>query len=263
MTGNRTHADGTFKAQMDEIDVHDGNYFEVESIDGGKIWTRDDFDRYRKWFEERAKEWSHITMVDATEGGALIRGSKVMTLKRAIAKYCKRDFNVKWHIDRCKKLFTGEGRKIALTHFADSGKKLTEIQKKAKEGLRYYERMEKLLRKPSVTDHELQKVLKKIKKINNYMERDYMAETVMDSLSGIEYTLRPNIYKIHEDRKNELLDVAEQGKIMLCGIVVGTSEIQQLAEETIIPFAKEQQAQAKSGDNKEKAENAKRVTNQR
>lgn len=123
--------------------------------------------------------------------------------------------------------------------------------------------MEKLLRKPSVTDHELQKVLKKIKKINNYMERDYMAETVMDSLSGIEYTLRPNIYKIHEDRKNELLDVAEQGKIMLCGIVVGTSEIEQLAEETIIPFAKDRQAQAKSGDNKEKAENAKRVTNQR
>ena len=29
MTGNRTHADGTFKAQMDEIDVHDVYYFEV------------------------------------------------------------------------------------------------------------------------------------------------------------------------------------------------------------------------------------------
>ncbi len=242
MTGNRTHADGTFQDKMDEIDVKNGGYFEVEAIDGGKIWTRDDFDRYRKWFEECAKEWKHITMVDATEGGALIHGSKVMALKKAIQKYCKKDFNVKWHIDHCKKLFTGEGQKIALTHFLDAEKKLSEIQKKAKEGLRHYERLEKLLKKPSVTDNELQKVLKKIKKINNYMERDYMAETVMDSLCGIEYTLRPSIYKVHEDQKSELLDVAEQGKVMLHGIAVAADEISEIAKKTIVPYAKEQLA---------------------
>lgn len=239
MTGNKTHADGTFQDKMDEIDLHNGGYFEVDAVGGGKIWTRDDFDRYRKWFEEYAKEWKHITMVDATEGGALIRGSKVMTLKKAIQKYCKRDFNVKWHIDHCKKLFTGENRQVALTYFIDSEKKLAEIKKKAKEGLRNYERLEKVLQKPSVTDSELQKILKKIKKTNNYMERDYMAETVMDSLSGIEYTLRPSIYKVHEDRASELLDVAEQGKVMLYGIAVGADEITQLAKETIIRYAEE------------------------
>ena len=114
-----------------------------------------------------------------------------------------------------------------------------EIKKKAKEGLRNYERLEKVLQKPSVTDSELQKILKKIKKTNNYMERDYMAETVMDSLSGIEYTLRPSIYKVHEDRASELLDVAEQGKVMLYGIAVGADEITQLAKETIIRYAEE------------------------
>lgn len=51
MTGNHTHADGTFKDKMDEIDINSGEYFEVESVDGGKVLTRDDFDRYRKWFE--------------------------------------------------------------------------------------------------------------------------------------------------------------------------------------------------------------------
>lgn len=245
MTGNRTHADGTFKDKMDEIDVNSGSYFEVESIDGGKVLTRDDFDRYRKWFEEYAKKWDNITMVDATEGGALIHGSKVMTLKKAIQKYCRKQFNVKWHIDHCKKIFTGEDRNIALDHFKNSEKKLTEVKKKAQEGIRYYERLEKLLKKPTISDQELQKVLKKIKKINNYMERDYMAETVMDSLLGLEYTLRPSIYKTHEDRNSELKDVAEQGKVMLYGITVGADEIAEIAHDTIVKYANEHTTESK------------------
>lgn len=240
MTGNRTHADGTFKDKMDEIDVNSDNYFEVESIDGGKILTRDDFDRYRKWFEEYAQKWNAITMVDATEGGALIHGSKIMTLKKAIQKYCKKDFNVKWHIDHCKRIFTGEDRNIALDYFKNSEKKLAEVKKKAQEGIRYYERLEKLLKKSIISDQELQKVLKRIKKINNYMERDYMAETVMDSLCGLEYTLRPNIYKVNEDRNSELTDVAEQGKVMLYGVAIGADEIATIAHDTIVQYANEQ-----------------------
>lgn len=245
MTGNRTHADGTFKDKMDEIDVNSGSYFEVESIDGGKVLTRDDFERYRKWFEEYAKKWDAITMVDATEGGALIHGSKVMTLKKAIQKYCRKEFNVKWHIDHCKRLFTDENKNIALNYFQNSEKKLAEVKKKAQEGIRYYERLEKLLKKSVVSDAELQKVLKRIKKINNYMERDYMAETVMDSLLGLEYTLRPSIYKTHEDRNSELKDVAGQGKVMLYGITVGTDEIAEIVRDTIVKYANEHKAEPK------------------
>lgn len=238
LTGNRTHADGTFQDKMDEIDTENGGYIEVESIDGGKILTRDDFNLYRKWFEDIVKTWSHVTMVDATEGGALIHGSKVMTLKKAIRKYCQREFNVKWHIDHCKKLFVGEHKKIAFTYFADSEKKLMEVKKRAKDGLRYYERLEKLIKKPSVTDNELQKVLKRIKKINNYIEKDYMAETVMDSLMGLEYVMRSSIYQLQEDRRDELQEVAQQGKLLLYGVTVAADEIAEIANETIIPYAK-------------------------
>jgi hypothetical protein len=240
MTGNRTHADGTFKDKMDEIDQKSGEYFEVESIDGGKVLTRDDFNRYRKWFEKIAQKWQHVKMIDATEGGALIHGSKVMTLKGAIRKYCTREFNVKWHVDHTRKLFNGENRSIALSYFENAPKKLTEVRKKAKDGLHYYEQLEKLLKKPSHTDAQLQGILKKIKKINNYIERDYMAETVMDSLCGLEYTLRPNIYKIYEDQKSELMDVSGQGKLLLYAISVATEEITGIANETIVPYAKKE-----------------------
>ena len=114
-----------------------------------------------------------------------------------------------------------------------------EVKKRAREGLTYYEKLEVLLKKSTVTDAQLQKILKKISKINNYMERDYMAETVMDSLLGVESTLRPNIYKEQDDPKKELMDVAQQGKVMLFGITVGVDEIIEIAKKTIIPYAKE------------------------
>lgn len=239
MTGNRTHADGTFRDKMEEIDLNSGEYFEVEAVDGGTVLTRDDFKLYLDWFEKYIKEWSHITTVDATEGGALIHGSKVMTLKNAIKKYCKREFNVKWHIDHQKKLFEGENREIALKYFEEAGVKLQEVKKKAREGLSYYEKLEKLSKKPAAKDADIKKLLKKIKKINAYMEADYMAVTVADSLKGMEYVLRPLIYQMQEDQKSELADIAEQGKTMLYGTAVAAEELSELADETVIPYAKE------------------------
>lgn len=239
MTGNRTHADGTFQDKMDEIDVNSGQYFEVEAIDGGKVLTRDDFDRYRKWFEEYIEKWNHLTTVDATEGGALIHGSKVMTLKKAIQKYCKREYNVKWHIDHQKKLFRGEDREIALKFFRNAEEKLQEVKKKADQGIRYYDKLEKLAGRRNISDNEVRKLLKRIKKINNYMENDYMATTVMDSLSGLEYTLRPAIYQVKEERSNELQDISGQGRILLEGISIASEEIRGIAADTVVKYARE------------------------
>lgn len=239
MTGNRTHADGTFQDEMDQIDTGSGEYFEVESVDGGKVLTRLDFDLYRKWFEEHFEQWNHVDVVDATEGGALIHGTKIMTLKRAIQKYCVKEFNVKWHISRCKKLFMGNEREKVLNCFEGSGKKLEEVKKRAKEGLEYYEHLEKLIGKVSVSDQELAEVLKQISGINNYMESDYMAQTVMDSLDGVNYTLRPLAYRMREDKSGELLDVAGQGKVLMYAVMVAVDEISGIAEQTIVKYAKE------------------------
>lgn len=253
MTGNKTHADGTFQDKMDNIDVNDGEYFEIESIDGGKVLTRADFKLYLDWFERYVKEWNHITTIDATEGGALIHGTKIMTLKKAIQKYCKREFNVKWHIDRSKKLFTEENREEALQYFISIPEKLREVQKKAKEGLGYYERLEKYVSKHKNSEKELGKILKKIKKINNYMESNYMAQTVMESLAGLNYTLRPSVYQMKEEQEEELMDVAEQGKVLLYGIYVAADEIVQIAEGTIVKYAKEQSLEKKTVKEKNKA----------
>ena len=57
--------------------------------------------------------------------------------------------------------------------------------------------------------------------------------------------------------------MAEHGKIILYAITVGTDEIAELARKTIIPYARERQAEADYVDNKEKIGNAKCATDKR
>lgn len=245
LTGNKTHADGTFQDKMEEIDVKNSDYFEVDAVGGGKVLTRSDFKLYLDWFETRIKEWKNITTIDATEGGALIHGSKVMTLKSAIKKYCKKEFNVKWHIDHSEKLFDGENKEIAVKFIEGIPKKLNEVEKKAKEGLRYYEKLESMGKKSNINDNQVLKLYKRIKKINHYMEQDYMAETVIDSLKGMEYSLRPLVYQTQDTMKDEFSYISEQGKAMMYGVAIGAGEIKKIEEETIGAYVKKLQEREK------------------
>lgn len=241
LTGNKVHVDGAFKNEKCEIDMESGEYLEVESIDGEKIITRNDFKLYLDWFEMIVKAWKNINVIDATEGGALIHGTKVMTLKKAIKKYCVKDFNVKWHIARVPKLLkTKEERDYALKYFEDSVKKLDEVKKKAEEGIEYYDKILKLIKQNSGSQKQFKNTYKKIKKINIFMEKDAMAETVTDSLKGIEYTLRPLIYHVQEDSKNEMEEIAAQGKLMLSAISIGASEIKEIVNDTLMEYVKQQ-----------------------
>lgn len=88
-----THAKGTIFGK-DKIDDKI-RLKAVKGIDGKFVWTRNDYYIYLKWFEKRIEMLpDSIEIIDATEGGALIEGSKVMTFQEALNKYCIEEVNV-------------------------------------------------------------------------------------------------------------------------------------------------------------------------
>ena len=87
-TGESTHAGGTVSAGVNgDVGTTMG-----EGIDGKPVRTRSDWLGYLRWFETTiehiSKEKREIRVIDATEGGALIRGTEVMTFRDAIEKTC-------------------------------------------------------------------------------------------------------------------------------------------------------------------------------
>ena len=66
-----------------------------------------------------------------------------------------------------------------------------------------------------------------------------MAETVMDSLKGIQSVFRPTIYQFRDTKDDELNDIAQQGKLMLMTVYHASEELKTIVEETLAPFTKQ------------------------
>ena len=74
-----------------------------------KVPTRPDFDHYRIWFEDFIARWKNMypnfRVINATEGGAKIKGTEISTLKEAIEKECKIEADVSANIVIAQMLF--------------------------------------------------------------------------------------------------------------------------------------------------------------
>jgi hypothetical protein len=80
-TNNFVHAEGTSRREL--TDTNDLR--KVEDINGNFIYTSRSFDMYRRWIENRIKDENHIEFIDATEGGAKIKGFKVMSIDEVLS----------------------------------------------------------------------------------------------------------------------------------------------------------------------------------
>lgn len=69
----------------------------TEGINGESVRTRRDWEDFRKIFEDMINRCDNINVIDATEGGALIHGTRIMALKDAINIYCTKSYPIdKW-----------------------------------------------------------------------------------------------------------------------------------------------------------------------
>lgn len=77
-----SHADGT----SDKKKLDTTGFVGVESIDGTIVYATNVFIIYRNWIENEIKKHPNIEFIDATEGGAKIAGTKIMSLEDAFKK---------------------------------------------------------------------------------------------------------------------------------------------------------------------------------
>lgn len=79
-TNNQTHSKDTFSKKT----VKSKSLREVEDIYGNPIKTSTNLYIYLRWMQNRMAEEESVVFVDATEGGAKIKGTKIMKLKDTI-----------------------------------------------------------------------------------------------------------------------------------------------------------------------------------
>lgn len=109
-TGGYTHARGTV---YENQRVASEGLIEVPAIGGGKVCTSPALKSFLIRFEELFLQDTGRLIIDATEGGALKRGTQVMKLSEAIDVYCKEMIPVRKVIEERGKGFCFSGRQAS------------------------------------------------------------------------------------------------------------------------------------------------------
>lgn len=217
MTGNKTHADGTFAEKMkeEEFDIKSPNYLEVDAANGGKVITRYDLNRYRIWFEEKIKERELKHVIDATEGGALIHGTTVMTLAEAIAQECKKEVNIPEIIKNIEPCFDQENQKKAVDYLCSLPEKIEKAKLEMRKAKKEYKKLEKLCRQKRFKQQDYIKKCRQVNKLVEDINKKPEAYLMIESLRGMDFAVRSVVMDTESDVQKEGIEVACYGQYML------------------------------------------------
>lgn len=131
LTGNQMYAgDGELLTDSFTRTVVD-----VESVDGGTVKTTLDYYEFIKWFERYMQQYPELKLVDATEGGARLRGAETISFSEAIQKYMITDYNVQKILDCAKPAFTDSQRELVKADLCQEKLVYKDIVQKMKKGM--------------------------------------------------------------------------------------------------------------------------------
>lgn len=186
-----SHAGG----RLDGEEIHGNWLVEVEDIYGNRIKTRHEWYVYLLWFEdavERVKK--KRTIIDATEGGAKIKGTRIMTLEKAVKEFCQRSIDCKALTESLGNAYTEEEYRQVIGFMekaiSDNDKSIHEIKQLLTKINRVIDLCEKKQR-----NSEYRKLTKDLLRIGAEIEQRpvyrlaeaWCADSVFTNLSGVNH----------------------------------------------------------------------------
>lgn len=186
------------------IDLKKKKYYEVEDIYGGKIYTENNMNAYRKWFEGTISRYTDIEFIDATEGGAKINGTDIMTLNEAITKCCNGKKTERWReiVNGCAKLLSEDEKEEKIAKLKAIPNKLDRLQKELKTGEKKIKRARKAQAKNDIIN--LKKELNGIIKINHKIDEGLEIALLNMYNAKESYEVATAIYDLDKNQENEI-----------------------------------------------------------
>lgn len=211
---NKQHVKGAYLGAEKNIDTSNLKYFEVEDVYGNKVMTEPNMQLYRNWFESQIVRYPYLKVIDATEGGAKINGTEIMTLKEAIERECKIRVD-KEFINTIDKAFNVDEVEMLKKEIDGMEYKLEEIKKELKNGIRKYEKLGELFRRNKTGTKEFQNLIENIGQIVKMIDEEPMMGIVSRYNKEQEYDILDKVNDVKSNLSDEIKDVVNKGIVML------------------------------------------------
>lgn len=217
LTDNRTHADGTFEEQMPEVET--SNCIMVEGNIEKQVPTRPDFQIYLRWYnmyiEEVKKRKPEFRVINATEGGARIKNTEIMTLKEAIEQECTKEVNVSERLQQLHPLFEGEDRKWVVEQIKNIPYECEQLGLEAKKTAKLYNKLDTICSKRTIDQKAYLNLLKKLDKQVKKIEADEMYQFVSLTLNEAQYIIKNEQLLSYDSIQEEGKEIARKGVLYM------------------------------------------------
>ncbi len=187
-TENKCHVDGT-DHKIKNPDEVEHQKTEIPAIGGGTVMSDPVFQYYIRWFADYgASKQGIVNLIDATEGGALIKNTEVITFREAIDKYCGDTVDVDKVISGVLSegpVFSEEEKK---TVFSDMEREFAEIDKILElidEEKELFDKYRKALKFRSASN--LKSIIGIEAKLDDYDKKIEKAKRKIEMLMGVAY----------------------------------------------------------------------------
>ena len=232
-TGDKSHADGFSDGSQNEISY-------VEGIDGNAVRSRSDWLNYLKWFEnsmiEINKRELDVQVIDATEGGAKIHGTKIMTLKEAVEFFRAENgdlpyYNFEEEITKLPYLFDENGYVNLCKRHKLIIKKIRDIEKNSYEAYKICNQVIDMIKEDNVTPHYLHKQNKKITEIREMIEKSPVYYIISRYADNFTLHERTRLELEDGDKKNTQINLMKIMKITFDSYVKVSKKVYKIAKE--------------------------------
>lgn len=188
---------------------------EVEDIYGGKVKTSKDLLIYKEWFEKQIEDDKEIETIDATEGGAKIKGSIISKLSDVIEDKCKSEFDMMRYLNLLPDCISEQGQE-AFDLFLDKIKEqYNKLYIDAGYGKSLYEKLMTILQKEPGNSSKMMEITKEIGEITREIESNMVYFHIQHKLEKLEYTVLNNLGVSLEDEMEDAMQMTNRGKLIL------------------------------------------------
>ncbi len=216
-TNNRSHADGTFRETMDEINTSrmqmvDGNYEE-------KVPTPTNLKQFLDWYEDTIrvmhKRLPEFRVINATEGGAKIAGTEIMTLKEAVAAECTEETDIPASIRKLKPMLDKDARQWAVSYLKGIPDECRDFRRSARRLGNLYRKLDKICDKQNLDRNEYLSILKKIKKQVSGIRKNVIYQLAASTLTEAHYAIQSEEFFHEKTVRAEGKEIARKGTLYM------------------------------------------------